>query len=69
MRDQPTINIEVRAEGPGAPLDIRLRRALKWLLRSHGLRAVRVSDVEPMHKPANRPTREMCLRRATLVRS
>ena len=41
----PTISIEVRAEGPGAPLDIRLRRALKWLLRTHGLRVVKVSDV------------------------
>jgi hypothetical protein len=49
MIHRETVNITVRCEGPGAPLDIRLRRALKWLLRTHGLRAVRVSEARMTH--------------------
>ncbi len=36
--------LTLRAEGDGPPVEIRVRRVLKWLLRSFGLRCVRVSE-------------------------
>lgn len=36
--------IVVRAEGEGPPAAIRVRRALKFLLRSHGLRCTRITS-------------------------
>lgn len=36
------ITVTLRPEGPGADAVIRFRRALKWMLRSHGLRAIEV---------------------------
>ena len=34
----------VEAAGIGPPMTVRVRRALKWLLRTHGLRAVDVRE-------------------------
>jgi hypothetical protein len=36
------VTIIVECAGVGPPLVVRVRRALKYLLRTHGLRAVRV---------------------------
>jgi hypothetical protein len=46
--------LTVRGEGSGPPTAIRLSRALKWLLRSFGLRAVRVEEIaaDPDKLPA-----------------
>jgi len=35
-------SIRVECAGAGPPLVIRVRRAAKWLLRTHGLRAVAI---------------------------
>ena len=45
--------ITVHAEGPGGPTVIRLRRFLKGLLRSAGLRCTAVEAVkdEPQRRP------------------
>lgn len=48
MADDPeTWTISLRAEGPGPPVEVRVRRALKWLLRSFGLRCTSVSAAKP----------------------
>jgi hypothetical protein len=39
----------VEAAGCGVPTTIRVRRAMKWLLRTHGLRVV---NYGPARKPA-----------------
>jgi len=55
--------ITVRAEGPGPPVPIRLRRLLKTMLRAYGVRCVSIRpetpdpnafarDEPPMQKPA-----------------
>jgi hypothetical protein len=38
--------ITVRSEGGGPPVEVRLRRALKALLRGFGLRCIEVRPVE-----------------------
>ena len=40
------VRIVVRAEGEGPPTAVRLRRALKWLLRTHGLRCEAIELAE-----------------------
>lgn len=42
--------LTLRAEGPGPPPAIRLRRALKCLLRSFGLRCVSIEESRPAPK-------------------
>jgi hypothetical protein len=54
----PTYHLTLRdagspGEGHPAPVDVRLRRALKCLLRSFGLRCVRVEEV-PAVEPDGR---------------
>ena len=44
--NRQTFTITVRATGPGPETIIRLRRGLKMLLRSCGLRAVDVREVK-----------------------
>jgi hypothetical protein len=46
-----TYRVTVTPTGPGPPGEIRLRRFLKALLRSAGLRAVKVEEV-PAAPPA-----------------
>jgi hypothetical protein len=38
----PEYRLDVRSEGPGPPTHIRVRRALKYLLRACGLRCVAI---------------------------
>jgi hypothetical protein len=40
-------SVDLRAEGQGPPVEIRLRRFLKCALRSFGLRAVEVRQTQP----------------------
>lgn len=47
--------VTLRAEGRGPPFEIRLRRALKALLRAYGLRCTAVAAAPA---PPSRPTRD-----------
>jgi hypothetical protein len=43
----PAVRLTLVAQPDPAPADVRLRRALKCLLRSFGLRCVEVVEVSP----------------------
>ena len=43
--------ITVRCEGPGPPVPIRLRRLLKTMLRSYGVRCIRIAPERPPDPP------------------
>jgi hypothetical protein len=45
--NDPHYLVTLKAEGPGPPAILRLRRWLKHALRCHGLRAVRVEELPP----------------------
>jgi hypothetical protein len=45
-RKPPEVRIDLRAEGPGPAIHIRLRRILKDMLRGYGLRCVAVEFLD-----------------------
>jgi hypothetical protein len=53
--------VELRAEGPGPPAVVRLRRWLKTALRQHGLRCVSVREAAGPARP------KACLTRTVIV--
>lgn len=55
MTDQPLFRLDLRAEGDGPPVEIRVRRVLKNMLRSYGLRCVRAEMMAD--KPQETPPR------------
>lgn len=52
IADVQLFTFTVRATGPGAPVEVRLRRALMFLLRSHGLQVVDMT-AGSITRPAN----------------
>ena len=58
MSDRPqTYLLTLTAAGAGPPAEVRLRRALKWLLRSFGLKCVKVEPaVAASHEGPERYT-------------
>jgi hypothetical protein len=47
----PDFRIVLRPLPGGSPVDVRLKRALKCLLRAFGFRALQVVEVKPSDRP------------------
>ena len=47
MAEPETYTLTLKGTGSGPPTIIRIRRALKYLLRACGLRCVAISEVKP----------------------
>jgi hypothetical protein len=53
----PVFRLTLRAQPRGAPVDARLRQALKVLGRAFGLRCLRVEEIPPEGQAGAKPRR------------